>query len=73
VDLCFQEFAGELAYLPGDYGEPGGLLLLVLVNGTLVGWRAFLSLPHSDHLNTCEMKRVYVRPALVAWASGVCW
>lgn len=63
VNLCFQGFADELASLPGDYAEPGGLLLLVLVDGALAGCGGFRPLLNSDHLNACEMKRVYVRPA----------
>lgn len=63
VDLCFQGFADELAELPGDYTEPGGDLLLALVDCAPAGCGAFRALPHSDHLNACEMKRLFVRPA----------
>jgi putative acetyltransferase len=63
VDLCFQGFSNELAGLPGDYAEPSGRLLLVLVDDVIAGCGGFRALLHSDHLNTCEMKRVYVRPA----------
>lgn len=62
VDLCFQGFADELTRLPGDYAEPEGDLLLALVDGAPAGCGAFRALPHSDHLNACEMKRLFVRP-----------
>ncbi len=63
IDLCFQGFAEELAGLPGDYAEPEGLLLLAVVNGTPAGCGGFRALRHSDHVNACEMKRLFVRPA----------
>lgn len=63
IDLCFQGFAQELDRLPGDYAEPAGLLLLASVDGSPAGCCAFRSLSSSDHLNACEMKRLFVRPA----------
>ena len=63
IDLCFQGFADEMAQLPGDYTEPGGELLLALVDGAPAGCGAFRALLHSDHLNACEMKRLFVRPS----------
>jgi ribosomal protein S18 acetylase RimI-like enzyme len=62
LDLCFQNFEAELAHLPGDYAEPGGLLLLAWVDGALAGCGAFRPLPDADDANACEMKRLYVRP-----------
>ena len=62
VDLCFQNFAGELAGLPGNYAPPSGVLLLATVNGQPGGCVAMRALPDSDHTNACEMKRLYVRP-----------
>ena len=32
IDLCFQDFDGELAGLPGEYAEPRGTMLLALVD-----------------------------------------
>jgi ribosomal protein S18 acetylase RimI-like enzyme len=63
IDLCFQGFAEELDRLPGDYAEPAGVLMLATVDGLPAGCCAFRSLTSSDHLNACEMKRLFVRPA----------
>ena len=38
VDLCFQNFAEELAGLPGDYAPPQGCLLVACNDGRIVGW-----------------------------------
>ena len=63
IDLSFQNFESELVHLAEMYGPPGGRMLIAEVitgEGTVsagcVGVRRF------DDL-TCEMKRLYVRPA----------
>lgn len=70
VDLCFQNFEAELDELPGDYAEPAGCLLHVLVDGALAGCGALRPLADADHANACEMKRLYVRPAFRRFGLG---
>lgn len=70
VDLCFQNFEAELAGLPGEYAGLAGALLLALVDGQAAGCVAMRQLPESDHVNACEMKRLYVRRAFRKFGLG---
>ena len=59
VDVSYERVPEECARLPGEYGPPLGDLLLAMEGGEPVGCVALRPLDRE----TCEMKRVYLRPA----------
>jgi ribosomal protein S18 acetylase RimI-like enzyme len=65
-DICLQNFAQELAALPGAYGPLRGTLLVASDGTQLVGCVALRAL--NDE--TAEMKRLFVRPAFRGNAIG---
>jgi putative acetyltransferase len=58
VDLAFQSFDDELSGLPGGYAPPGGALLIARVDGEPIGCVGVRPLDEE----TCELKRLFVRP-----------
>ena len=58
VDVSYEHVPDECARLPGEYAPPLGELLLALVDGRPAGCIALRPIDR----DTCEMKRVYLRP-----------
>ncbi len=57
-------FADEISNLPGEYCAPTGVLLLIYVGDALAGCGALRPCPDADYPNACEIKRLYIRPAM---------
>jgi len=66
IDLCFQGFTQELAELPGRYAAPEGRLFLMVEGPMAAGCVGLRKI--SD--GTCEMKRLYLRPAFRRRGAG---
>src|SRR5262245_49239295 len=72
IDLTFQNYADELARLPGKYAPPTGALLLARdgTNGEVLGCIALRPLTLDpeyaagrEGVRFCEVKRLYTYPA----------
>ncbi|WP_306599953.1 GNAT family N-acetyltransferase [Geothrix sp. 21YS21S-2] len=66
IDLSFQGYQKELDLLPGAYAAPGGAIFLALSDDRAVGMVALRPL----HPGTCELKRLFVRPAFRRSGTG---
>jgi GNAT superfamily N-acetyltransferase len=66
TDFCLKGFAEEVANLPGEYAPPRGRLLLAREGDEVVGCVGLRPLAR----DTCEMKRLYVRPAYRSAGTG---
>ena len=65
-DLCFQDFEEELQSLPGDYAPPSGKLFIAHWKNQPAGCIAL----RKKSEDTCEMKRLWVRPEFRGLAIG---
>jgi GNAT superfamily N-acetyltransferase len=66
LDHDLQDFQEELVTLPGKYARPAGRLLLASWDEALAGCVALRPLEPG----TCELKRLFVRPAFRAQRIG---
>lgn len=62
--------AARIEELPGDYRAPGGLMLVAYFEEEPVGCAAFRALVDVDYPDACELRRLYVRPAVRRFGIG---
>jgi GNAT superfamily N-acetyltransferase len=59
LNSALGDYRAELEGLPGPYGPPSGALLVAIGRDAIAGCVALRKLDE----NTCEMKRLFLRPA----------
>ena len=64
IDAGFLHIDQEVAALPGEYGAARGGFWLARLHGGWAGCCALAPLDGTDYANACELRRLYVRPAM---------
>jgi len=64
IDAGFLNIDREVAALPGEYGAARGGFWLARVQATWAGCCALTPLDGTNYANACELRRLYVRPAM---------
>ena len=64
IDAAFLNIEQELATLPGGYAAERGGFWMAQVQGVWAGCCALAPLDGTDYPNACELRRLYVRPAM---------
>jgi|SRR5579862_1239802 len=71
VEVCLVDFEHELATLPGLYAPPEGRLLLAIQEGATGAEEPFgCAALRKFEQDTCELKRLYVRPSFRGQGAG---
>lgn len=64
IDAAFLNIDAELKQLPGGYAAARGGFWMARVNGVWAGCCALAPVDGTDYANACELRRLYVRPAM---------
>jgi len=64
IDATFLNIEEEVATLPGGYAATRGGFWLAQADGVWAGCCALAPLDGTDYANACELRRLYVRPAM---------
>lgn len=64
IDAAFLNIHDELSQLPGDYAATRGGFWMARLQGVWAGCCALAPVDGTDYANACELRRLYVRPAM---------